>query len=127
MANADKMRDAALLDGLDEETARLLFPERFSREIVVTFVYPAPTAKESAGFAEMTRHARTEQVRDPERPGRPLVERASFDLAAVESMHALYSFLEENAEPDEVEIRVGNRSLPLVRELWLPLLWLLRS
>lgn len=123
----DKRRDAALFADLDEATLRLLYPERFDDPFTVTFVYEPLTGEAANRALELMLAGTVERAPDPSRPGSPPVDRVTFDLTAIESMHALLELLDEQRGPDEVEILVSGRRVPLVRELWLPLLWNLRA
>lgn len=125
--DTDKQRDSALFEHLDEATLRLLYPERFDEPFTVTFVYE-PLKGEAANRAlELVSEGEVEREADPARPGAPTVDRVTFGLEAVESMHALLGLLDEERGPDEVQILVSGKRVPLVRELWLPLLWTLRG
>lgn len=125
--HTDPQRDRELLEHLDEDTLRLLFPERFQAPVRVTFVY-APLGGEQAAAAQAAlANATVERGPAAEQPGSPVVERASFDLAHVEQAHALFELLSSARPPEEVEVLIDGKRLPMVRELWLPLLWNLRD
>ena len=124
----EQERDQQLFEALDPDTARVLFPERFAGQVEVTLVYP-PLQGDAAAEAETLAAAAAGHtaVNDPTRPGNPEVHRTSFTLGELEELHSLYSLLERHADPGDVEILIDGAALPLVRELWLPLLWSLRA
>ncbi len=115
-----------LLSGLDEETLRLLFPERFHERTRITLMYAplegddAELASEHTALAELfevTTDAR--DVNDEPR------HEATYALDQIEPLFQLFTLIRSN--PDRsVDVRVDGRRLPLVMELWLPLLWSLR-
>ena len=123
---ADAERDTRLIESVDDATARLLFPERFQGPLSVTLVYPAFMEDLAQRAAELEKAAEIEHI-DDSSPGRVPTTRATFDLTHVEQLHALYSFLEVHADRSRVEILIDGKRIPLVREIWLPLLWSLRS
>lgn len=125
--DTDKQRDSALFAELDEATLRLLYPERFATPFTVTFVYEPLTGAAANRALELLVKGEVERTPDPSRPGAPPVDRVSFGLEQVEEMHTLLELLDEHRGPDEVEILVSGRAVPMVRELWLPLLWNLRA
>ena len=124
----DKERDDRLMAALEEETARLLYPERFVEPARVTLVFPLLDGDSATAAAEFLEAAESvDDATDPTRPGDPPRRRATYRLADVEALHGLYAVLEAAVDPADMEILIGARRLPLVRELWLPLLWSLRS
>jgi len=117
----DPQRDAELLTQLDEKTARLLFPERFSDPLQVTLVFPTLEGEAAAAAADALEAA---AANDQDPDGRT---RASFDLEHIEALHTLYGIVDAHAAAADVEILLDGKQLPLTRELWLPLLWNLRA
>ncbi len=117
----DPERDARLLAQLDEETARLLFPERFSGPIEISLLFP-PLEGEAAGeAAESLRAAASSETSADGRT------HATFELGAIEALHTLYGIIDRHVPPASVDILLDGKKLPLTRELWLPLLWNLRA
>lgn len=123
-----KTSDEELFERLDPELARTLFPERFTGDSIVTVVYP-PFDEEAVPDAAPLQECATEHEVgvDPTRPGAPLVCRTSFTLDQLEDLHSLYGLLEERFAPGDLAILIDGHRLPLVRKLWLPLLWNLRA
>ena len=123
---ADAERDTRLIQSVDDATARMLFPERFQGPLSVTLVYPAFAEELAERAAQLETAAEVEHIDDPS-SGSVVARRATFDLAHIEELHALYSFLEVHADRSRVEVLIDGKRIPLVREIWLPLLWSLRS
>lgn len=123
--HTDTERDAALLASLDEDSLRLLFPERFAGPLEVTLLHP-PLAGAAATRAGELAGDRISEAAECAPDGSALMQ-ARFRLDAVEKLHAYYSLLEETFGVERVEILLDGRRVPMVRELWLPLLWTLRS
>jgi len=123
--HTDTERDAELIAQLDEASLQLLFPERFAGPFEVTVVHPPLAGEAAAAAARLAGDALTEVDGGAADGGRRM--QARFELDAVERLHEYYGLLEANLAAETVEILVGGRPVPMVRELWLPLLWLLRS
>lgn len=119
-------RDARLMQNLDEATARLLFPERFDEPLQVTLEHP-PLQGEAAVHAARIAGEGLRTRADPRHPDAPPRQQASFTLARVQQLHEYYALLEAALPPAEVDVLLSGKPVPMVRELWLPLLWLLRS
>ena len=119
--------DAALLASLTPEMATLLYPEHTAGPLTVTLVYPEldPPARPAASELETAaaEHAVVEAVVS----GEPAQHRTTFTLQQVEQLHELYHLLETTIGVDKVDVLLSGRRLPLARELWLPLVWTLRS
>lgn len=119
-------RDARLMAQLDDATARLLFPERFAEPLTVTLVHP-PLQGAAAAEAAALAGRHLQFAADRQRPGNPQVQRATFTLDRAQALHDYYALLEAQLAGDQVEVLIGGKRVPMVLELWLPLLWLLRS
>ena len=123
--HTDTERDAELFASLDDDSLRMLFPERFAGALTVTLVHPpldeaaAAKAGELAGEAEVS-------AAEPAIGGAPRVQR-TFEMARIEPLHDYYALLQETFAVEEIDILLDGQRVPMVRELWLPLLWLLRS
>lgn len=123
--HSDTERDAALLANLDADSLRLLFPERFAGPLQITLLHPPLTGAQAERAAELAPAGPSEAAeRAPD--GSALMQ-ASFGLESVEQLHAYYALLEQSFGVERVEVLLDGRRVPMVRELWLPLLWLLRS
>jgi len=107
--------------------ARLLYPDQLGGPVGITLDYPEIQGEEAARARQLEGAARQLVVDEPRAPGEPPRRRARFTLQELEEFHELYHLVERRAGSDRVEIRVNDHDLPLVRELWLPLLWTLRS
>lgn len=125
--HTDPERDQELLEHLDEETLKLLFPERFREPVTVTFVYEPLEGEAAARAAELAAAGTVARRPDPTRPGAPEVVQVTFGLGAIEAIHELFELLAAQRAPEEVEILLSGRRVPMARELWLPLLWNLRG
>ena len=120
----DESRDAPLFDSLDEETQRLLFPERFDDPATVTLIY-RQLEGEAAERAAALESAAAALEHVPATDGE--ATRATFGLEHLDPLHELYTLLQEEPEAGTVEVLVDGKAVPMVRELWLPLLWCLRA
>ena len=115
-----------LLDGLDEKSLRLLFPGRFHERTRITLMYAPLEGDEkelenehtaSAESFEVTTDAR--DVNDEPR------HQATYTLDQIEPLFQLFTLV--RSDPDRaIDVRIDGHRLPLVMELWLPLLWSLR-
>jgi len=123
--HTDSERDAELIAQLDQESLRLLFPERFAGPFEVTVLHPPLTGEAAEMAARLAGDSLTEADAHAA-DGSPRMQ-ARFELDAIERLHEYYGLLEANFAVEAVEILIGGRPVPMVRELWLPLLWLLRS
>lgn len=121
--------DEELLEQLDERTARLLFPEKLAPDTVhVTLLCPSPEGDVARAAEEyLAAASEVASVDDPAVTDDSKRLRATFELSRVEELHGLFSLLDEHFDPADLEILVDDQRLPLVRELWLPLLWTLRD
>ena len=128
-APTERERDEELLAQLDEGTARLLFPEKFAAEALRVSLLCPPLQDDLAAAAEeyLAAAVEVETVDDPAAVGDGRRLRATFELSGVEELHGLFTLLDEEYGPNDLEVLVDGHRLPLVRELWLPLLWALRD
>jgi hypothetical protein len=119
--------DAALLASLPPEVAALLYPEHVAGPLTVTLVYPELDGPARAEAAELESDATEHVVEEPTLPGKATRHRTTFTMRQVEQLHQLYHLLETTIGVSEVGILLSGRRLPMARELWLPLIWTLRS
>lgn len=122
MSNSrNAQRDELLLEQLDPETARMLFPEKFPQRLRVTLQYPpldeatASTAAEPLARAESRAETNAGQ------------STATFTLDETDALHDLFALVDGQFGSAAVEVRINGQVLPMARELWLPLFWSLRS
>ena len=113
-------RDEELLSRLDPELARQLFPERFPEPLQISLEFPTLDAEASADLRDALAAA---SARD-EGEGRT---KATFSLHAVEALHRAFTLVDARFGSAEVDVRINGKDVPMARELWLPLLWSLRS
>lgn len=125
--HTDPERDQELLANLDETTLRLLFPERFQEPVTLTFVFDPLTGEAGERAAELLAEGTVERSPDPDHPGAAEVWRVMFGLGQIEFAHELFELLSAERTPEQVEILLCGRRVPMARELWLPLLWNLRA
>jgi len=119
--------DAALLASLTPEMAALLYPEHTAGPFTVTLVYPELEQPARGEASNLEATAADHTVVDAGVPGRTGRHHTTFTLQQVEQLHQLYHLLETTIGVDKVDIQLSGRRLPLARELWLPLVWTLRS
>jgi len=58
--------------------------------------------------------------------GQVSLHHTTFSLDQVEEFHELYHLAEEAIGADRLDVLLNGRTVPLTRELWLPLIWTLR-
>jgi hypothetical protein len=122
VSESDKAeRDQRLIEQLDAETARLLFPDKFPTSLRVTLEFPALDATQAEANASVLGRAATRDV-----PAHGDWS-ATYELSEVEALHELFSLVDETFGADAVEVRINDKVIPMSRELWLPLFWSLRS
>jgi hypothetical protein len=119
--------DAALLASLTPEMAALLYPEHTAGPLTVTLIYPELDQPARPAASEIETAAADHEAVDAVVPGETARHRTTFTLQQVEQLHQLYHLLETTIGVDKVDILLSGRRLPLARELWLPLVWTLRS
>ena len=119
--------DAALLATLPPDMAALLYPEHAAGPLTVTLVYPEADASARARATELESAATEHTVADSSTPGGAIRHRTTFTMRQVEQLHQLYHLLETTIGVTEVDILLNGRRVPMARELWLPLIWTLRS
>ncbi len=115
--------DAALLETLKPELARLLYPDQSAEPFSITATYP-----EFGGDAarQLEASAAAHEVSPAEADGRAPQHRTTFSMHQIEEFHELYHLAEEAIGAENVEVLLNGREVPLTRELWVPLLWTLR-
>lgn len=116
--------DAALLETLTPDLARLLYPDQSAEPFSITATYP-----EFGGDAarQLEASATAHEVSPAAADGRAPRHRTTFSMHQIEEFHELYHLAEEAIGTDNVEVLLNGREVPLTRELWLPLLWTLRK
>lgn len=114
-------RDQQLLEQLDPETARMLFPEKFPQPLRVTLRYPPLDEATANAAAEALARAESHQ----ETPAGQST--ATFTLNEANALHDLFALVDGQFGSAAVEVRINDQVLPMARELWLPLFWSLRS
>jgi hypothetical protein len=116
--------DAALLETLTPDLARILYPDHSAEPFSITATYP-----EFGGDAvrQLEATATGHEVSPAEAGGQEPRHRTTFSMHQIEEFHELYHLAEETIGTDNVEVLLNGRAVPLTRELWLPLLWTLRK
>ncbi|MFQ5743840.1 MAG: hypothetical protein ACE5HV_09665 [Acidobacteriota bacterium] len=119
--------DTALYESLPPEIARLLYPERSREPLTVSLVYPQLEESVQAQAAELQAMASCHTFNELPVPGQTPRQRTTFTLQRIEELHQLYHLVEMAVGTRRVEVLLNGQVVPLVRELWLPLLWILRG
>jgi hypothetical protein len=114
-------RDQELIDQLEPEMARMLFPEQFPAALRVSLKHPALDPALAAAAAAALEHAASRETPDDG----PWT--TTFALAEVEALHSLFALVDSTFGAAAVEVKINDKILPMARELWLPLFWSLRS
>lgn len=116
--------DAALLETLTPDLARLLYPDQSTEPFSITATYA-----EFGGDAarQLEAGATAHEVLPAPADGQTPRHRTTFSMRQIEEFHELYHLAEEAIGADNVEVLLSGREVPLTRELWLPLLWTLRK
>lgn len=119
--------DAALFETLTPELAAALYPDQTASPFRITMVYPELTGESgraARGLEEAAVAHRVETARTPREAPR---HRATFSLRQVEEFHELYHLAERASGAAAIDLLLNDKTVPLARELWLPLLWTLRA
>lgn len=119
--------DAALLATLPPDMAALLYPEHLAGPLTVTLIYPELDGPARAEADELENDATEHLVEEATVSGEAARHRTTFTMRQVEQLHQLYHLLETSIGVSQVGILLSGRRLPMARELWLPLIWTLRS
>ena len=107
------------LAALDPDLAEALF-EQAERPFSVTLSFPP---FESDDYERAVELAKASAEYRSVGEGTSLRHRARFYPTDVDALHALYTLV---GSADDCEVLIDDRPVPFARELWLPLLWLLR-
>ncbi len=118
--------DAALLETLTPELARLLYPEQVVTPFRITMVYPVLRG-EAAEVGEKIEAVAEESESEPGSEASDPSRRTTFALSQIEEFHELYHLAEASIGSGKIELLLNDRRVPLARELWLPLIWTLRK
>ena len=123
------LKDDELLENLDPETARLIFPQRFPHEPVrIMLLYPPLEGEAAERERELAQQASEFEVTtDPRDVNDEPRHRVVFSLEQLDALHDLWTLLDSELEPGKLDIQLNGRRIPLLRDLWLPLLWGLRA
>jgi len=114
-------RDQQLLEQLDPETARMLFPDKFPQRLRVTLQFPPlDEATASAAAGALAQAASCDSTPAGQ-------STATFTLDHADALHDLFALVDGEFGAAAVEVRINDQILPMARELWLPLFWSLRS
>lgn len=119
--------DAALFATLPSELARALYPDQSAEPFRITVLYPALAGAAAQAAGKLETAAVSHQVEPPAMEGEPPMHRTTFSLQQVEEFHELYHLVENAGGDGNIELLLNGKAVPLARELWLPLLWTLRS
>jgi len=114
-------RDQQLVEQLDPEAARMLFPEQFPQPLRVTLQYPPLDEATANDAAEALARA---ESREETPSGESTV---TFTLDQADALHDLFALVDGKFGSAAVQVRINDQVLPMARELWLPLFWSLRS
>jgi hypothetical protein len=119
--------DTKLLETLDPDLARLLYPDQSVEPFTITAVYPAPAGEVAQAIRDIEAEAQAHEVTEPGVEGKDPLHRTTFSLQQIEEFHELYHLAEGAAGADKLKVLLNGREVPLARELWLPLVWTLRK
>lgn len=120
-------KDAALLETLTPDLARLLYPDQSTEPFRITVVYPELGGNAGKAARKIEADATDHSVSEPEATGDVRLHRTTFSLAQIEEFHELYHLAETFSGSGGLELLLNGRRVPLARELWLPLIWTLRK
>ncbi|NKB87529.1 MAG: hypothetical protein GKS06_04860 [Acidobacteria bacterium] len=118
---AKAARDHMLLEQLEPDTARMLFPERFPAPLRVTLQHPPLEPRQAETLGPLLEKA---DDRDWPEDGDWSV---TYALSEVEALHRVFAQLDATFGSAAVTVLINGKDLPMARELWLPLFWQLRS
>ena len=118
--------DAALLETLTPDLARLLYPDQSPEPFTITAVYPELAGDAARSAGELEAAATEHTVVETDVDGQVSLHHTTFSLDQVEEFHELYHLAEGAIGADRLDVLLNGRTVPLTRELWLPLIWTLR-
>ncbi len=118
--------DAALLETLTPDLARLLYPDQSTEPFTITAVYPELEGDAARAAVELEAAATEHTVVETDVAGRVSLHHTTFSLDQIEEFHELYHLAEGAIGADRLDVLLNGRTIPLTRELWLPLIWTLR-
>ncbi len=118
--------DAALLETLKPDLARLLYPDQSTEPFAITAVYPELGGDAAQSAGELEAAATEHTVVEPDVEGQASLHHTTFSLEQIEEFHELYHLAEGVIGADRLDVLLNGRTVPLTRELWLPLIWTLR-
>jgi len=105
---------------LDPDLAEMLFGRK-KRPFSITLSFAPFEGEDCARAVEMAKaSAEYRSVGEGDR----LRHRARFYPDDVDALHALYGLV---GGRDDCQVLIDDRPVPFARELWLPLIWLLRT
>ena len=108
------------LAALDPDLDEMLFG-RTERPFSVTLSFPPFEGEDYARAVELAKACAEYRTAGE---GKHLRHRARFYPADVDALHALYALV---GAKDDCDVLIDDRPVPFAREMWLPLLWLLRT
>ncbi|HJO03235.1 MAG TPA: hypothetical protein QGG47_04595 [Acidobacteriota bacterium] len=115
-----------LLENLDEEDLRLLFPGRFTERTRVSLMYAPLEGEDAERARELTAQAAEFDITTAERDVHDEPRhRATFTLDQMEPLFQLFHLIAEDPAR-ESDVQIDGHRLPMTMELWLPLLWAMR-
>lgn len=119
--------DTALFETLSPELARALYPDQSTAPFRITAIYPRLEGSAAESAAKIEAGAAAHEVLTDDGVGGLPRHKTTFSLRQVEEFHELYHLVEGTIGASEVKLLLNGKSVPLTRELWLPLLWTLRA
>lgn len=119
--------DAALLETLQPDLARLLYPDQSTEPFTITAVYPELGGDADQSARELEASATEHTIVQTDDAPQASLHHTTFSLDQIEEFHELYHLAEAAIGADRLDILLNGRTVPLTRELWLPLIWTLRS
>ncbi len=119
--------DAALLKTLKPDLARALYPDQSTEPFTITAVYPELGGDASQSAGELEAAATEHTVVESDAEGQAPLHHTIFSLDQIEEFHELYHLAEGAIGADRLDVLLNGRTVPLTRELWLPLIWTLRK
>ena len=105
--------DAALLETLQPDLARLLYPDQSTEPFTITAVYPELGGDADQSARELEASATEHTIVQTDDAPRASLHHTTFSLDQIEEFHELYHLAEAAIGADRLEVLLNGRTVPL--------------